>query len=136
MIDKLIKLIIDQEKDLRSLLELLEIQNEMIVKKDLFGLEGLIDKFNVCSKKIAEKEVERRKLLGESSISEVLKESDNDELKQSYNNIRNTLNKVLFNKETNEILLKQNIIFNTKMLNIMNPSKTMKTYNSYGHLSK
>jgi len=136
MIDKLIKLMIEQEKDLKELLDLLEIQNKMIIKKDLFGLEGLVDKLNECSKRIAKEEVQRRKLLGENSISETVDKSTNNDLKQSYKNIRNTLKNVLSKKETNEILLKQRIIFNTKMLNIMNPSRSIKTYNSYGNLSR
>jgi flagellar biosynthesis/type III secretory pathway chaperone len=136
MIDELIKLMIDQEKDLKQLLELLEIQNKMIVKKDLFGLEELVNKLNECSKKIAKEEVQRRKLLGKNGISETVDKSTNKDLKQSYENIRNTLKCVLSKKETNEMLLKQKIIFNTKMLNIMNPSRMIKTYNSYGNLSK
>ena len=136
MIDELIKLMTDQEKDLKLLLDLLEIQNEMILKKDLFGLEGLVDKLNECSKRIAKQEVQRRKILGKNSISETVEKSNNKDLKQSYENIRNTLKLVLSKKETNEILLKQKIIFNTKMLNIMNPNRTIKTYNSYGNLSR
>jgi flagellar biosynthesis/type III secretory pathway chaperone len=136
MINELIKLMIDQERHLKKLLELLDMQHDMIMKRDLFGLEGLIDKLNECSKIIAQKEVERRKLLGENNISEVVSKFDNSELKQAYEDIRNTLNKVISIKETNEILLKQNMLFNTKMLNIINPNKTIKTYNSYGNLSK
>ena len=134
MIDKLIKLMIDQDKDLKELLDLLEIQNKMIIEKDLFGLEGLVDRLNECSKKIAQEEVQRRKLLGENHISETVGKSTNKELKQAYKNVRNTLKLVVSKKETNEILLKQKIIFNTKMLNIINPSRTIKTYNSYGNL--
>lgn len=134
MTDELIKLMIDQEKDLKQLLELLKIQNEMIIKKDLFGLEGLVDKLNECSKKIAKEEVQRRKILGKNDISEVVNKSTDDNLKSSYKNIRNTVKRVVSQKETNEILLKQQLLFNTKMLNIMNPSRTVKTYNSYGNL--
>jgi len=136
MIDELIKLMKNQEQDLKELLDLLEIQNEMMLKKDLFGLEGLVDKLNDCSKRIAKEEVQRRKLLGKNSISETVEKINNNDLKQSYKNIRNTLKLVLSKKETNEILLKQKIIFNTKMLNIMNPNRTIKTYNSYGNLSR
>ena len=136
MLDKLIKLIKDQERDLTELLNLLKIQNEMVLKKDLFGLEGLVDKLNECSKKIAQEEVQRRKLLGKNSISETVNKSTDNELKQSYKNIRETLKQVLSQKETNEMLLKQQLLFNTKMLNIMNPSRTIKTYNSYGNLSR
>jgi flagellar biosynthesis/type III secretory pathway chaperone len=136
MINELIKLMLDQEKHLKKLSELLDIQYDMIMKKDLFGLEGLIDKLNECSKIIAKEELERRKLLGENSISETVNKSNNTELKQSYKNIRDTLKSVLSKKETNEMLLKQKILFNTKMLNIMSPNRSIKTYNSYGNLSR
>lgn len=136
MVNELIKLMLDQEKHLKKLSELLDIQYDMIMKKDLFGLEGLIDKLNECSKIIAKEELERRKLLGENSISETVNKSNNTELKQSYKNIRDTLKSVLSKKETNEMLLKQKILFNTKMLNIMSPNRSIKTYNSYGNLSR
>ena len=136
MINELIKLMINQEKDLKYLLELLKNQHKMIIEKDLFGLEGLVDKLNECGKKIAKEEIERRKILGENSILEVVNKSNNDELIQVYSNIRNTLKDTLAEKETNDLLLKQHILFNTKMLNIMNPSRTIKTYTSYGSLSK
>lgn len=136
MINELIKLMIDQEKDLQKLLELLDVQYNMIMKKDLFGLEGIVDKINECGKVIAKGEVDRRKLLEKNSISEIVKSSNNNELKQVYNSIQNTLKKVIAKKETNEILLKQQLLFNTKMLNIMNPNRNIKTYNSYGNLSR
>jgi len=34
------------------------------------------------------------------------------------------------------MLLKQQIVFNNKMLEIINPRREMKTYNSYGNLSR
>jgi flagellar biosynthesis/type III secretory pathway chaperone len=136
MIDQLIELMIDQEKDLKELLSLLKTQNEMIIKKDLFGLEGLVDKLNECSKRIAKAEMQRRKLLGKDSIAEIVKNSKDGGLKQSYKNIRDTLRTVLSQKETNDMLLKQQLLFSNKMLNIINPDRRIKTYNSYGNLSR
>ncbi|RII36205.1 flagellar protein FlgN [Clostridium chromiireducens] len=136
MINELIKLIQSQEEELEKLQELLETQYEMIMGKDVFGLEGLVDKINECGKKIAKQEIERRNILGDSSITEVVNNSDNEELKESYAKIRDTLNKVTAQKETNDMLLKQQIIFNNKMLEIINPRREIKTYNSYGNLSR
>ncbi|MFW2487068.1 flagellar protein FlgN [Clostridium chromiireducens] len=136
MINELIKLIQSQEEELEKLQELLETQYEMIMGKDVFGLEGLVDKINECGKKIAKQEIERRNILADSSITEVVNNSDNEELKESYAKIRDTLNKVTAQKETNDMLLKQQIIFNNKMLEIINPRREIKTYNSYGNLSR
>ena len=83
MINELIKLIQSQEEDLKKLLELLETQYKMIMSKDVFGLEGLVDKINECGKRIAEEEVKRRKLIGEESITEIVNKSNNEELKES-----------------------------------------------------
>ncbi|MFT8342307.1 MAG: flagellar export chaperone FlgN [Clostridium beijerinckii] len=136
MINELIKLIQSQEEELKKLLELLETQYKMIMSKDVFGLEGLVDKINESGKKIAKQEIERRNILGDNGITEVVNNSNNEELRENYNNIKRTLNSVISQKETNDMLLKQQILFNNKMLEIMNPRREIKTYNSYGNLSR
>ncbi|GEP64591.1 flagellar biosynthesis protein [Clostridium beijerinckii] len=136
MINELITLIQSQEEELQRLLELLETQYKMIMSKDVFGLEGLVDKINECGKKIAKQEIERRNILGDNGIVEVVNNSNNDELRENYNKIKRTLNSVISQKETNDMLLKQQIIFNNKMLEIINPRREIKTYNSYGNLSR
>lgn len=136
MTEELIKLIKAQSEELKELLMLLEAQYKMIMEKDVFGLEGIVDKLNECSKKIAQYEMNRRKILGNESISELINKSDNKELKDNYISIQEILNKVMLQKDTNDLLLKQQIMFNNKMLNIMNPNREIKTYNSYGNLSK
>lgn len=136
MIKELIELMQNQEKELHALIELFEIQYKMIMSKDAFGLEGLVDKIDECGKKIAKEEVKRRKLIGEQSIKDVVNNSDDDEVKELYGKIQTTLNNVILKKETNEMLLKQQIVFNNKMLQILNPSRENKTYNSYGNLRR
>lgn len=136
MVNELIKLIQSQHEELQKLLELLETQYTMIMSKDVFGLEGLVDKINECGKKIAKDEIERRNLLGDGSISEFVNKSGNDKLQQYYNKIKDTLSLVLSQKETNDMLLKQQIVFNNKMLELVNPRRDIRTYNSYGNLSR
>ena len=136
MIEKLIKLMKEQEKHLVQLAELLDIQKNFIINKDVVGLEGIVDKINECSKKIAREEVARRNLLNNKSLKEVILNSDNEELKTTYMKISDTVRNVSDRKDTNELLLKQQLVFTNKMLNIMNPDKEIKTYNSYGSLKK
>lgn len=136
MVNELIKLMQDQNEELKRLLELLETQYKMIMSKDVFGLEGLVDKINECGKKIAQEEVKRRKLIENRSIKNIVNESNNDELKKMYSQIQDKLNEVISKKETNDMLLKQKIVFNNKMIALMNPSREIKTYNSYGNLSR
>ena len=136
MITNLIELMKEQETHLGELLVLLQVQKEMIIKKDAFGLEGLVDKLNDCSKKIAQEEVARRKMLNNGSIKEVVRTAKNDELTKIYGSLTETLQKVMFQKETNDLLIKQQISLNAKVLQMMNPNREIKTYNSYGDLSK
>ena len=136
MVEEFIKLMKAQEESLGELLVLLDLQFKMIINKDTFALEGVVDELEQCSKKIAKEELERRNLIGKNSMSQLVKNSDNQELKNCYKSIREILKKSLSQKETNEILLKQQMIFNTKMLNIINPNREIKTYNSYGNLSR
>ena len=136
MIEKLIKLMKEQEKHLVQLAELLDIQKNFIINKDVFGLEGIVDKINECSKKIAREEVARRNLLNNKSLKEFIFNSDNEELKTIYMKISDTVRNVSDRKDTNELLLKQQMVFTNKMLSIMNPDKEIKTYNSYGTLKK
>ncbi|OOP75153.1 flagellar export chaperone FlgN [Clostridium beijerinckii] len=136
MINELIKLIQSQEEELQRLLELLETQYKMIMSKDVFGLEGLVDKINESGKKIAKQEIERRNLTGEKNIKDIIYNSNNDKLKELYGKIQTTLNNTIMKKETNDMLLKQQIVFNNKMLEIINPRREIKTYNSYGNLSR
>ena len=74
--------------------------------------------------------------MGNSSLTQFVSEQNNEELKEAYENIKKTLDEVKAKKETNDILIKQRLSFNSRMLAILNPSREIKTYNSYGGLRK
>ena len=132
MLNELIGLIKEQDNRLSELSELLQMQYDFMVSKNLFGLEDLVDKINDCSKRVAEVELKRRNLMGEKSLTQFVSEQNNKELEKAYESIKNTLDEVKIKKETNDILLKQRLSFNSRMLAILNPSREIKTYNSYG----
>ena len=136
MLNELIGLIKEQDNRLKELMELLQMQYEFIVNKNLFGLEDLVDQINDCSKRVAEVELRRRNLMGNNSLTQFVSEQNNEELKKAYENIKKTLDEVKVKKETNEILLKQRLSFNSRMRAILKPSREIKTYNSYGSLKK
>lgn len=136
MLNELIGLIKEQDNRLKELMELLQMQYDFIVNKNLFGLEDLVDQINDCSKRVAEVELRRRNLMGNSSLTQFVSEQNNEELKKAYENIKKTLDEVKVKKETNDILLKQRLSFNSRMLAILNPNREIKTYNSYGSLRK
>lgn len=136
MLNELSKLMKNQNQELKRLLQLLEIQKNMIMNKDNFGLEEIVEKINDISKIIAQQELQRRKLTRDFSINEVVNNSGDKFLKENFENLKITLKKVIYQKETNELLLKQGIIFTNKMLSIMTPKKDVPTYNSYGGVKK
>lgn len=136
MVNDLIGLMKEQKAHLDQLLILLQVQKEMIMKKDAFGLEGLVNKLSDCSKKIAQEEVARRKVLGEYSLVDIVKKCNNDELKHLYEKVKEVLNEIILQKETNSLLLKQELVFTNKMLNVINPDREIKTYNSFGGLRR
>ena len=96
----------------------------------------MVDQINDCSKRVAEVELRRRNLMGNNSLTQFVSEQNNEELKEAYEDIKKTLDEVKVKKETNDILLKQRLSFNSRMLAILNPSREIKTYNSYGSLKK
>ena len=106
------------------------------MKKEVFELEALVDEIKLVNKEVAQAEVERRKLVGKRSMREIVNTSNDEELDNSYREINRIILAVKQQKETNELLIRQQMSFNNQILNIINPRREMKTYNSYGNLSR
>ena len=128
--------IIRETQALRSLLVIMEEQNKFLINNDVFGLEEIVERLGLCNKGIAEVEVERRKLVNGLPMKEVLAELNDDELYENYRIIQKLLYAVKLQQENNDMLIKLGLSFSTKMLNILNPDKNSKTYNSYGKLKR
>ena len=84
MINRLIEILFNEEKVLKELLCVLEKQHKMIIKKDVFGMEGVVTEIQEKNKLVAEWEVERRKAIGNKSIKEVILISKSIELDTAY----------------------------------------------------
>lgn len=136
MIDKLTEVLGKEEKALKSLLVLLDEQFKLIMSKDVFGMEGMVERLQNSNKEVAEYEVERRKLISGRSMREVVKSSNDENLDNGYRQIQKTLEAITLQKDTNETLIKQQLGYTTKILNIINPRREVKTYNSYGNMRK
>ncbi|MDY4721111.1 MAG: flagellar export chaperone FlgN, partial [Clostridium paraputrificum] len=111
-------------------------QYKHVMKKEVFELEALVDEIKLVNKEVAQAEVERRKLVGKRSMREIVNTSNDEELDNSYREINRIILAVKQQKETNELLIRQQMSFNNQILNIINPRREMKTYNSYGNLSR
>lgn len=132
-----IKGILNEElKALNRLLELLDKQFKLIMKKDIFGLEEVVEEIKLCNKEVAEWEVERRKIVNGASMKEEIEKLGDIEADNIYREIKKILHSLKLQKETNEVLIRQGLSFNHQILNIINPKRDIKTYNSYGALRR
>lgn len=136
MINQLTIVIKNEGEALKKLLSLLEKQYKHVMKKEVFELEALVDEIKLVNKEVAQAEVERRKLVGQRSMREIVNTSNDEELDNSYREINRIILAVKQQKETNELLIRQQMSFNNQILNIINPRREIKTYNSYGNLSR
>ncbi|GFZ30990.1 flagellar protein FlgN [Clostridium zeae] len=136
MYEELINVILSEKEALNKLLSLLDNQYLFIIKKDVFGLDDVANKIQACNKEIAEEEVKRRKLVKSNSMKEVVFSSGNERLEESYRDILKLLEAVRLQKDTNDLLLKQQLSYTNQMLSYINPNREMKTYNSYGKMSR
>lgn len=136
MSNELTIVIKNEGEALKKLLSLLEKQYKHVMKKEVFELEALVDEIKLVNKEVAQAEVERRKLVGKRSMREIVNASNDEELDNSYREINRIILAVKQQKETNELLIRQQMSFNNQILNIINPRREMKKYNSYGNLSR
>lgn len=132
MISNLNKIMIDEYRALQSLLKALDEQFEYLTKKEVFALDKVAQKIELCAREVAHFEVERRKITNGEAMGNIVDRLKNEELESNYRNIRNLLEEIQLQKDTNELLIRQGLGFTTQMLNILNPDKGPKTYNPYG----
>lgn len=125
-----------EELKLKELLKLLDKQHELILSKNLFELEAIVEEIQIKNKEIAQVEVERRKILGGISIKEYILKSNQKDLDEIYRRINKLLNEMVLQNDTNELLIKQQLTFTNKLINIMTPKKEAAVYNSYGNIKR
>ncbi|WP_418223610.1 flagellar protein FlgN [Clostridium isatidis] len=136
MVEELKKILIEEERELKGLLDLLDKQYELTIKKEIYALESIVEDIISKNKDVAETEVKRRKLLGNNSMSDVVINSQDKELDEIYRRIQKLLNEIKLQKDTNEILIKQQLSFTNKILSLINPKRNVTTYNSYGNIKR
>lgn len=129
--------VLNKEREaLDKLLLLLDEQYRSIMDKDIFKLEALVDRINQANKEIAQIEINRRKIVGKGKMREIVAKLNNSQLEKEYFEIRKTINAVSKQKDTNDLLIRQRLSYTNQLLNIINPRRDYKTYNSYGNLSR
>lgn len=136
MKEALNELILKEIEALSSLLMLLEKQHELYLEKNIFGLEDIVKKIESANIEVAKVEVERRKLEGNKSIKVLIKEINDNNLSENFNNMTELVEKVRSQNNVNQFLIKQGLLFANKMLNLFGRNKSVKTYNGYGKISR
>lgn len=136
MKDELVHIIEMEAFALTELLNSLEKQHALILKDDVFGLEKITETLELQSKEIAKWEVQRRELVKDASMREVVQTLNDKELDRKFREIKKLIDAVRVQRETNELLIKQGLSFTNKILGILNPNRNAKTYNSYGKIGR
>lgn len=136
MREELNNIIQEETKAVNELLKALEQQHESLVKSDAVTLENCISQIEKCNRNIAAWEVKRRELTKGRLMREIVDEIGDKILEDNYRKIRMLLEEAKVQKDTNELLIKQGLGFTNRILNILNPSRAPKTYNSYGKISR
>lgn len=116
----------------KELLGILEKQHECLLKSDPVTLESYVSKVEDVSKKLAGMEVKRRQITKGRPMGEIVDEIGDSNLERHYREMKKMLEEVRVQKDSNELLIKQGLSFTNRMLNILNPSRAPKIYNSYG----
>lgn len=132
MREELSRIIEGEYTALNALLISLEEQHYYIANNKAIELSNVVDKIEKCNRQIAKWEMERRTLAKGYEMKALVESLEDEELKIKYKNINKLLQELIIQKETNETLIKQKLSFSVQMLNMLNPDRSSKTYNSYG----
>lgn len=119
-----------------GLLKALEQQYSCLIKSDAVILENCVVEIEDFNRKIADWEVKRREITHGRPMSEIIEEIKDENLDKSYRSFKRILEETRLQKDTNELLIKQGLGFTNRILNILNPSRSPKTYNSFGKVLK
>ncbi|KGM97010.1 flagellar biosynthesis protein FlgN [Clostridium novyi A str. 4552] len=136
----LLEVMKSQSIALNELLLVLEKQHEYIIKDDVFGMEAIVEDIQKSNQKVADIELKRRQftngLLEDKTLGKLIYELDNEELIDAFKKVRNTLEAIRLQKDTNDLLIKQGISLNNRILAFLNPDRQAKTYNGYGKMKR
>lgn len=126
----------NQIEALESLLEALKEQHDALIKKDVIRMENCIKSITECSRTVATYEMKRRAITGDEPVRVIVNDFNNEELEDKFRSIVKLVDLVKLQKETNELITKQGLVYTGKILNILNPDRAMKTYNKTGRIIK
>ncbi|WP_250674381.1 flagellar export chaperone FlgN [Paraclostridium ghonii] len=129
--------IYEQRKLFKKLLDLLDEQYDLMLSKDATLLDKIVKNLESTCRDIAKLEIQRRNIVGSDvSMSSLIEQSDDKNIKEAYEEIKQSIKMIEIQKESNQMLLKQKLFFNKKMLNVLKPNQGIGTYNYCGQVGK
>lgn len=133
-----LKIIIYEEKNiLKRMLNLLDEQYEYVINKEVLKMDKIAKDLDCVAKELATTEINRRKIMGsEANIREVVEDSNDENIKLAYEEIKSTLKMIQIQKDANNMLIKQRLFFTKKMINYIKPNQSLGTYNANGQVGR
>lgn len=120
----------------KELLSALDKQHEYILKNDIFSLEKIVSDIQLINKKVAQVEMERRQITRGQPMRKIIYDLKDEETENNYRKMKMLLQEVKVQNNSNNLLIKQNLSFTSRMLEVLNPNRQTKVYNSYGKFKR
>ena len=120
----------------KELLSALDKQLGYILKNDIFSLEKIVSDIQLINKKVAQIEMERRQITRGQSMRKIIYDLKDEETENNYRKMKILLQEVKVQNNSNNLLIKQNLSFTNRMLEVLNPNRQTKVYNSYGKFKR
>jgi len=136
MKEKLKGILLYEKLEVEEMLNLMDIQYRLLLSGDPLEIQNITTKLDQASRKIAKLEISRRELLQGKEIKTYIHEENDEELDSLYRRLKQLVQLSIYQKDTNEVLLKQSISYTSRIIGILNPDRTIKTYNAYGRVGR
>lgn len=132
------KIIKDELNLLKKLLNLLEKQYNILtaIEKNIVEVSNLAEEIDETIKLIATLEIEKKNILQDRSLSSVIENSDDEEIKESYKETLSLLDTIAMQKETNFMFVKQQLFFTKSLIRAITPKRNAEIYDSLGKIKR
>ena len=132
------KIIKDELKLLKKLLNSLENQYNLLtsVEKDIVEISKVSEEIDDYIKAIATLEIEKKNVLQGKSLSILINNSSDEEIKENYKETLLLLDAITEQKNTNHLFIKQQLFFTKSLIRAITPKRNAEIYDSFGKIKK
>lgn len=123
---------------LETLLNLLDNQYNLLVspKKDIVEISNVAEQIDMHLRDIVSFELEKKNILGDSSLSKIVENENDEEMSEIYTKTLQVLDVISMQKNTNDMFIKQQLFFTKSMIRAITPKKNAEMYDSFGKIRK